>query len=376
MKGFLDEAWSKVFPDKKPEAAKSPLTIVRRASKPEPVQPPIVEKGIMFDTKAEDVKKWEEYMSNEIKYFVYSDYLRPLKTPVDYLLELSKENLPPKLRERFTEELAQAEERSSWEKYRATYFAKLESLNKKCSFVDPFDPKSEGKQPISKEIQRQLLILKAMGEYENVFVPDPERNFDQRLVRAMSYLLLAQKEGSLSFLKRTTRINQETGVEEDTYIGLHDYHVDMAFNDVLYLCQQRGLINDDLKYTEYRQNHLRGLIERMGEANGKENEYRAVYLAQINNIPLIHSTPFQDHEASGRSDMILFDFNGESIDATFLQTKSGETLTGDVVIPDVTKQLYDKAVEFKDKASSVATRWYKKFQEAVEKGTKIKSTLS
>lgn len=379
MEGFLDKALSDVLPKNKAketekasevQAPKKTLMIVRR-TKPE-VSEPVKSAELEGQKNNQELKKLEQEARDEFVNFIFYSYLPPLKIPADYLLALAQE-VDEKKRGYLVHELEKSEQRASWEKYRATYFAELAKLNKKYGYIDPFDSAVKDKQPVSKEIQRYLLELNALGEYENVFVPDENRNFDQRLTRAMSYLLLVQKDGPLAILKRVKETDPQTKEVKDKYIGVHDYHLSAAFNDILFLCQQRGLINDDPKYTEYRQKLLQHTIATMGEAHGKENEYRSIYIAQFAGDIDVHSTPFQDHEESERKDVVKFIFQDADpkVRIVFIQTKSHEYIEGGVKIPDDTKDVYDLIISSTDeiKKERVAKNWVKRFDQAVEKQT-------
>lgn len=371
MEGFLDKALSEVLPKNKVTEAekasdvvvpKKTLTIVRR-SKPEASEP--VKQTEPVEKKIDpELRKLEQEARDEFVNFIFYSYLPPLKTPADYLLALAQE-VDEKKRQYLTRELEKSEQRASWEKYRATYFAELAKLNKKYGYIDPFDPAAKDKEPKSKEIQRYLLELNALGEYENVFVPDENRNFDQRLTRAMSYLLLVQKDGPLAILKKVKEFDPITKEEKEKYLGVQIYHLNVAFNDILFLCQQRGLINDDPKYTEYRQKLLQHTIDTMGEAHGKENEYRVIYLKQLLGELYVHTTPFQDHEESDRNDLLRFEINNEeaTIVQEYIQTKSHDYDVKGLKIPDGTKKIYDEVTQNQElgKQNRHIDIWNKKF---------------
>ncbi len=259
----------------------------------------------------------EKILNENLHTFVQEVYLPRIKT--EYEIRLGGHRMNFKEREKMASE---AKKRFSWLKYRKIAFEELfQRINKTSEYF--MYPTSE------------LLSVKAMMDWEDVFEEVQGTTLRSRLENALRTLMWAYESGA-------------RGIGD-----LSSESIQMALADAIFLARSLRVIENLDIYKEFENEIYQNIIATAGESFGKMNEYRFIYVMRAHGNPVIHSTPFQDKVASYRFDVAWFADNDKGgINVVGYQTKTHQDASrGEYYIDENIKKAYDLLVSDKTLSS-------------------------
>lgn len=262
-------------------------------------------------TRSQEVK--EKALNERVHIFVQEVYLPRIKT--EYEIRLAGDRINFKEREKM---VIEAKKRFSWLKYREIAFEELfQRINKASEYFLHSTP--------------ELISVKAMMDWEDVFEEVQGTNLRSRLENALRTLMWAYESGA-------------RGIGD-----LSSESIQIALADSIFLARSLRVIENLDIYKEFENEIYQNIIATAGESFGKMNEYRFIYVMRAHGNPVIHSTPFQDKVASYRFDVAWFADNDKGgIDVVGYQTKTHQDASrGEYYIDENIKKAYDLLVSGK-----------------------------